>query len=45
MGQWVSLGEFRTLISSRVLKGLGCEFQPELDKGGPDCAKSLHNQG
>ena len=34
MRQWVRLGQFRTFILSRVLKGLGCEFRSELDRGG-----------
>jgi hypothetical protein len=35
MGQWVSLGKFRTFISSCALKSLACEFWLELDQGGP----------
>jgi hypothetical protein len=35
MGQWAKTGQFRMFIFNCVLKGLGCGFRSELDKGDP----------
>jgi hypothetical protein len=39
MGQWVKSGQFQSFITSRVLKGLACEFRAELH----ECGLSVQN--